>query len=262
LPTTVTGTGGVSATYKCHPNLTLARISHGNGIETLFDEDPDHMSRPRRIRFQRPGQTSTATLFGTHGAHIAWTDESLDVFARSLSYALVDGDSGNLSIAATELLPAAEPHFLRNPTLLATSGGEVRLLYLQELFYSTAEIREMVLDSTLDDRDGSAANPALITLQDRRRSHAFFGGEFRVPTGTRTTAGDLFLLYLGTPLGGSTEVFLEHHDAAGVRLLEPLLVSDGAACSFDRPSVAVGAAGGAVAWIDCAGDRVGVRVLP
>jgi hypothetical protein len=201
----------------------------------------------------------TLTVDSTHGVHLAWTDESLDVFSRSLAYALVDGESGSLSIDATELLPAAEPHFLRQATLLPGSDGRVRLIYLRELFFSTAEIRAMELDSTLDDRNGDTANPAQIVLQDHRRMHSLFGGEFFVPTAANNPDGDLFLTYLSTPVGGDTQVYLTRFDATGLQVLPPLRVSGSSACSFDRPSVAVRGTVGFVAWINCLEDRVEVR---
>ncbi len=91
LPTAVTGSFGLSASYQYHPNLTLSRIDHGNGIVTLFDEDPSHMPRPRRIQVQRFG--SNAFDSGFYAFDEAGNVRSIgsDVYAYDQASRLLSG---------------------------------------------------------------------------------------------------------------------------------------------------------------------------
>jgi hypothetical protein len=38
------------ATLSYYPNHMLSQVAHGNGVNDLYDEDPNHMARPARIQ--------------------------------------------------------------------------------------------------------------------------------------------------------------------------------------------------------------------
>ncbi len=158
-------------TYLSHTRVAL----DGDGnIHVVFEEDGDHVYyvkadnngnvliptihiRPCTSWYGRPDVAVDAN----DDVHIAWNDYEATT-TDEVYYMMLDGATGAILIDAT-LVTDDDGYKSKRQTIQVDDAGHVHLVWHDKIG-ADAELYYTKLDPALDDQDGSAADPAAITL--------------------------------------------------------------------------------------------------
>ncbi len=181
----------------------------------------------------------TLALDGAGHVHIAWPS-SVD-FTELLRYAMLDGVSGALRIAATTLVSVTPDRV----ALGVDEAGQVGVVYRD---VTRNEIGLIRIDPALDDQDGSAADPAAITVLSATPLNDFGIALPLRPAAAFDPQGSVYVAYLET-LDSVRTVEVAIHDATGAsRTDREIFAAGDSVVSSITPAVAAARAMGYVAW--------------
>ena len=194
--------------------------------------------------------------------HLVFYERDLATFVEEVVYAKLDGTTGAVAIAPTRIT-ASDNLFSGHASLAVGPSGEATVAFHDaRLFAAGSEFETflMRLDPSLDDGNGDAADPAVITIQAPTLVSAAGGGDAVVPVLRADASGNLFLVNLEDldgffeGSGTSGEVVLRLLDPEGTALLPPLRLTEGPTATtttrFTRPALAVGEGRASVVWAD------------
>lgn len=187
-----------------------------------------------------PVTVNTSLAFAVHGGprpaiavdgggvHLAWTGRLsiLGLPQASVRYAMLDPVTGAVRIDTTDLEPGAGAE-IGYMSVGARDDGRVTLVF-QDQGVGALETFSMVLDPSLDDRDGSPANPATLVVGAKTVLTENDGRFSCQPSAHVLGDGTIYLAYLeqaGSAI--EAEVLLRAVDHAGAVVLPAQPVTEG-----------------------------------